>query len=150
MTGLDADFRALADRLEAASGADRDIDGWILAYLKAGDPYIIGNHPGRFPQEPIYGERSDIMREVGGKDGAQYISAPAYTASIDAAVSLVPEGRRWGLDTFDGKATAIVATIEEGTGYYIGDEETGIASTPALALTAACLRALSSLEKDPK
>ena len=56
-------------------------------------------------------------------------------------MTLVPEGMRWAVDTFSGKAEATIAIIDDATGYYVGDEATGYAETPALALTAAALRA---------
>lgn len=59
-------------------------------------------------------------------------------AFLDAAMTLVPEGSRVILNIAeDGITTAIVAGTQ------------GVADTPALALTAACLRACASLTEAP-
>ena len=88
------DLNTLAARAEAATGPDRELDGWIYAHMTRGERYLIGNEPGRFPQKPIYGERMDVMREYPSTDSADYINAPRYSASLDAALTLyirVPE-----------------------------------------------------------
>jgi len=89
-------LRSLADACEALSGPCRETDGWIYAHMTRGEPYIIGNKPGRFPREPIYGERLDVMEALASADAADYINAPPYTASIDSAMSLA--GPSWWLN----------------------------------------------------
>ena len=64
---------------------------------------------------------------------------PHYTASIDAAVSLVPEGWVWVVGNM-GNAHV----YEERTA---GKSVTAEAATPALALTAAALRARMESER---
>lgn len=82
-----------------------------------------------------------------GLDGkGMYGSHPHYSTSLDAAVSLVPDGMLWML-TNTGvqnrkepdftKATALVSNWRD------TDTDETQASTPALALCAAALRALS-------
>lgn len=56
---------------------------------------------------------------------------PPYTTSIDAAQTLVPEGRRWEL----------VSEPERGAAWVIGQGRFTHASTPELALCIAALRA---------
>lgn len=122
----------LADRCEAAMGPDRELDFWIYVRL----------NPGKDSDEAI---QQDI--DLVGIDG-MYIPH-AYTASIDAAMTLVP--------------TEIVPNIRRGTwwcqvetlgptahvAYENGDsgiiEESGKADTPSLALCAAALRARAAL-----
>lgn len=58
--------------------------------------------------------------------------APAYTASLDAAMTLVPEGYDWAVFRTNGGLTVHA---------WCGSREDVFAATPALALTAACLRA---------
>ncbi len=82
-----------------------------------------------------------------------YLSAPTeivmshvetlpYTASLDAAMSLVPEGAFGGEIKWDtGGAHALV-----GFG-GIPETQHAYAATPALALTAASLRALAATEQ---
>lgn len=92
MTPADEGMAGLVGRLEAATGADRELDGWITCALDPTRQTIVGQKPGRFPRDPIYGTITQVMSEIGGKDGADYISAPPYTASIDAAMTLVEGG----------------------------------------------------------
>lgn len=127
------DLLKLAERIEMATGPDRDIDGWITVALDPDRKTIVGAVPGRFPQEPIYGTISDIMAELGGKDGADYINAPAYTTSLDAAMTLAPAWCEVALMIADGCGYA-------GVGKTPGDC-TVKAATLALALCAASLRA---------
>ena len=145
-------LRSLADAVEALSGPCRETDGWIYAHMTRSDPYIIGNEPGRFPAKPIYGERLDVMEQVGGKDAADYINAPPYTASIDSAMSLVPAGYRVMLSEWDDEAhlrprgawQAVLSMAGSGMFGFNGAFKTRCehGATPALALTAASLRAI--------
>lgn len=105
----------LAERVEKLTGPDRSID-WTI-HLRNG------------------------LEGVG-----MYGDHPSYTASIDAAMTLVPEGCAWALYS-DGptyKASAEIGKHPSGgelmQGDWIGEGE-----APALALTAASLRALSAL-----
>jgi hypothetical protein len=121
-----AELLALAARVEAAQGADRMIDSEI--HITLGRP----------------------VRECAGEDGClfqQLASVPHYTVSLDAAASLVPEGwayhiamRPW-FDLYQA----------EGSVWAFGQRAasfTGAASTPALALTAAAIRALAEEARD--
>lgn len=76
---------------------------------------------------------------------SQYRLAPSYTASIDAAMTLVPEGHKyWNLG---GSPTRGFA----GAGLYgavIDDQFYGEAQTPALALCAAALLAREASNGD--
>jgi len=65
------------------------------------------------------------------------LRVPHFTASLDAALSLVPEGMRWCVDTCDGRPRCFVEPPHP----YPGQPWWGNASTPALALCAAALRA---------
>jgi hypothetical protein len=117
---------ALAARVEAAQGADRELDGEISRAI--GTPGWRLSDAGRWFQ-------SCLRR-------AQF----APTSSLDAAVSLVPEGWEWaaGINTpgYFRDGCAGWARVfprsrqDQGTGNRY-------ATTPALALTAAALRALA-------
>ena len=68
---------------------------------------------------------------------------PSYTASIDAALTLVPEGHHWqvgiGIETeFGHRDSAYAWCSQSDCG------ELNIAATPALALCVAALRALAN------
>jgi hypothetical protein len=128
----DPEIAAIVAKIEAATGPDRDIDGWITCAIDPDRQTIVDHVPGQFPQEPIYGPIRCIMEETGGKDGADYIAAPAYTASIDAAMSLVPDNARLQFQSFGGPGPMWLVSPNE---RYVS------AATPALALCAAALRA---------
>jgi hypothetical protein len=102
----------LAERCEKATGPDREL---ALSILCAVDPehWTMGCNP----------------------------SARDPTASLDAAISLVPEG--WTYQAYQGPSGQphkwTLRTIADGDAYYT--EREGKAATPALALCAAALRA---------
>jgi len=129
---------AMAERCEKAEGADREIDEIIAAAL------------------------SDAVREVQSDGRSAYyhrsgspwmcvaVPNPGYTASLDAAMTLVPEGWR-------------LANLAEWIGWIMREKGawrvalTGLtpsrsrievehAATPALALCAAALRARAAME----
>ena len=126
----------LADRIEAAGRPDRELDALIEI---ARNPYrqiIIGSKPGRFPQEPIYGPISELI--VMADMIADAINAPAYTASIDAALTLVPDGHAWSVSNAARTPRANVWPLSPLRD--IPPKHTS-AATPALAICAAALRA---------
>lgn len=142
-----ADLLELAARCEAAEGPDRDIDGWIAVLIDPDRQTIVDQKPGRFPREPIYGPTRLIMESIGGKDGADYIAAPEYTASLDAAMTLAPwdwlkeRELRFSLEQDDWPKECWVGRFDQlGDG---GHTILGTAETAALAICAASLRALS-------
>lgn len=111
---------ALAEKVEAAVAADRELD---LAILKV----LGGCH-----------WNARLIDDTARSSGPPGISIPAYTASLDAALSLVPEGAFGG--TLDWGPNGATVRI-----FFGGNPETqeGNAPTRALALTAASLRALA-------
>lgn len=103
---------ALAERVEAATGADRGLDSEI-------------HHA--------------VLNGVGvGSYGAQ----PAYTASLDAAMSLVPSGWSFMVDSAENR---LHAQAKLGRSYPTNANAYAEASTPPLALTAASLRAIAGI-----
>lgn len=121
----------LAERVEAAAGEDRRLDA------------IIAKLVGFWPK----GLRRDIdyewVRWIPNKPLDEPIEAPAYTASIDAAMTLVPEGNDWIIGHTNGGLT-----IHAEVGGR-GDEYMRFAATPALALVAAALKARNHLKGQP-
>ena len=106
----------LALRVEALSGPERHVDADIAEAL-GWHQYSGDNWIGPLGQ----------------------IAVPSYTVSLDAAMTLVPEGCGWSLAQ---------ATYEKSYGCIeSGDDRTpdleARAATPALALCAAALRALA-------
>lgn len=94
---------ALAERCEAATGPDRELDKRI--FLHAGD-------------------FSEALREM----------PPAYTASLDAAMTLVPKGWYWRTDQGRNAGGACFKADSHEQIFTLAD-------APALALCAAALRA---------
>jgi len=116
--GRSGELLALADRVEAATGPDRDIDCWIENRLDLAK-FV--------PDSPA---------PHGGGWLDKRVEPKPYTASLDAAMTLVPEGAFWSI-TMRGK--------QQG-GYHAccqieGSLDWREGATPALALTAAALRA---------
>jgi hypothetical protein len=109
----------LAVRVEAAAGPSRELDCDIA--LRVGATTLADGY---------------TPKQVFGKAFSTY-TGPAYTASLDAAATLVPEGYAFSLYS-DGCAG--VAPIGHPDDFPTADCH---AATPALALTAACLRARS-------
>jgi len=111
-----ATLLALAERVEALDGPNRNLD-------------------------------ADIMRATGlGGLKADYAPHP-YTASIDAALTLVPEGwavERWQIWPGEPSTLDLLETKRSGD-QWVRDGWQGkvdaCAATPALALCAAALRA---------
>lgn len=95
--------------------------------------------------EALTGPSFQIECEISEALGVP-IPGPAYTASIDAAVRLVPEGWFWrvGHSTlYDGWAHI---NRRHPDSCEHGDEHSAQSATPALALCAAALRAIASRE----
>ena len=125
MTTDRATLLALADRVEAATGPDREMDAEIA--------FAVGWRK----------SRGEWWKPPGGEWG---LVLPTFTASLDAALSLVPEGWRWSVD-FTQRAPyqdcGRADLYAPGSGYKPADVQDVYAATPALALTAAALRALA-------
>lgn len=123
-----ATLLALADRCEAASGPDRKLDR------------LIDHH--KWPiKQPDYHLALSLRDEW---------DVPAFTASIDAALTLVPEGWTWSLDQTQrapyrdcGRADLYAP----GGGIKPADISDIYAATPALAICAAALRALAEVRQ---
>lgn len=129
-----ADLEELAVRCEAASGADRMLDAEIHVALYG------------FPQRPYNLAMGCRPKGSADLDRMTWLSTwgvSAFTRSLDAALTLVPEGwklrqinfsgpcaddRKWHLNLHGGS---------EGQDCFTGRGD----ATPALALCAAALRA---------
>lgn len=109
---------SLAERVEAASGADRELDGAI---------HIV-----------LYGEPGDKI------DWSFAALVSPYTASLDAAMSLVPEGYDLTIDRRQGYSEAAVYAD-----WNMRADGQAKATTPALALLAAALRAHAPQSQEP-
>ena len=126
------ELRALADRCEQATGADREIDRALCPLVSI--RVVDEGHP------------LGVCYYDKNRHG---IPLPHFTYSIDAAIRLVPEG--WLLANLS-QTDAGFWWAELRKGYITSYSAVAMtshyrAATPALALTAACLRALAAQEK---
>lgn len=111
---------ALAERCEKASGPDRDLDRQI-------------DHV-RWPvPQPAYHLELSLRDKW---------NVPHFTASIDAALTLVPDGWKWSLHSADhaGPPCAYCVPNMGRLPWPVWVDDV-YAATPALALCAAALRA---------
>lgn len=122
---MSADLIELAERCEAATGADTKLEreiaealGWRHVRNKGPEsewfPYVWVAPDGKCDADETY---------------------PDYTASIDAALTLVPEGWNWQV----GKGNHCWSAVYQGAPPSMRVDP--IAATPALAICAAALRA---------
>lgn len=119
----------LAERVEAAEGPCRLLDAEIGAYLQRERVRAAG-HAG----SAIRADEQDPGHITESLGCGWW--APRYTASIDAAMTLVPEGWNFEVDRIGGRGGAVVNKSVLSRDAFIAQ-----AATPALALCAAALRA---------
>ncbi len=148
MTPTRETLLALADRVEALTAPDREVDAEIMCavfgYERDGTMF--------------YGKSRDYVleRDYYALEGSPQ-ELPSPTASLDAAMTLVPEGRGWlagygRIRPDEPLGGAMITRIAAPTSFApdaadkIAEAE---AATPALALTAASLRARATLTDHP-
>jgi hypothetical protein len=113
----------LIERLEKLTGPDREIDADIAATVGA------------------FKEKHGLPGGGWVSKGEHYavVPAPRYTESIDAAMTMLPEGFRWGLKTSRHRRGYFAETWTADGKVICG---IGDAPTPAIALCIAILRAI--------
>ena len=111
---------ALADRIEKATGPDRELDIAMLPLV--GLRFVDEGHP---------------IGQVCYDSNNHAVPMPRFTASLDAAMSLVPEG--WAKNIYDDAQVVAVLDCQ-----LTGAEKYAHAKTWPLALCAAALRATAS------
>jgi hypothetical protein len=119
----------IIERVEKAGGQSRELDALIECEVRRLQAYAVGlSDETRAHWNPI-GSKGEVI----DNQGLCRYQSPAYTSSIDTALTLLPEGWEWELSWIYGRACA-----------KLGDPVLSIdcdGSTPALALVAACLKA---------
>jgi hypothetical protein len=130
---------ALADRVEGASGPDRELDDAIYTAIVGGclhTPVVkmVEVEPGE--REPMTVCNKCFTTAVG-------VPRHCYTTSLDAALTLVPEGWFPWVGKNRGSTPEWSSDIRAPTGGYGVEAD---AATSALALTAAALRARAHLQ----
>lgn len=127
----------LAARCEAATGPDRELDCRIsleLSGIAYGDSDV--SEMLRYRDEPTgYGRYRPADEHVA-----------EYTASLDAAMTLAPEGWIVSLSIFTEEGAEALLQDDRINPVRLSNQE-GSASIPALALCAAALRARATGEQ---
>lgn len=143
----------LIDRIRAAKGPSRELDAFIaVAVFSKPSP----------PDDLIYAYpiRKNDQCEPGtywrkSRSGASLQTAPAFTSSLDAAMSLVPEGYTWMMTNNHYQHEGNISGTSMGSFKHVGPwvgirnkfsshlsaDYEGIGATPALALIIAALEA---------
>ena len=116
------DLLDLAARVEAAAGPDPRLDCLIENALGLA----------KFERDPHMGY---------GDADYNRIDPKPFTASLDAAMMLVPEGYDWMLGRTNSGLTIHAEVGGRGEDYMV------FGATPPLALTAACLRAHHAIQE---
>lgn len=126
-------MQELIERLEKATGPDRELDGLIFKVLagKPGDEWYLFD-------DGVWCRR---CRE----DSTAFDTPRVYTGSIDAALTLVPPDFDWCAGTDDDVPVAALTRPHEGPWTWNN------AATPAIALCIAALKArLAMAEHKPQ
>lgn len=129
---------ALAARCEAAEGANRELDCLIataLGWREVPNPTFAGGLVGRWYRAD--GTMSD------------HFGVPRYTALLDAAMTLVPEGWIVALEIFPEEGSEALLRDDRINPVRLSNQEAS-AATPALALCAAALRARAAHTEDAR
>lgn len=134
--------RTLADRCEAATGPQKALDreiALLVGWCRQSPSEAKRKHPAWFHPDDCR-DGKPIFDSLHGTD--VWRDPSAFTASIDAAMTLVPKG--WETAIYCGGELANVQMETERLRQqpcFIPID--GTAATPALALCAAALRALT-------
>ena len=134
----------LLSRLQEAEGGSRELDGDIAELVQPEglrkQQAACLNTLKRAQRRKGYTE-PDLGEWYRTNPTSESWKAPPYTTSADAALQLMPEGKWWVLNSGvqTGQALALV-----GGSKGWGDKAEANASTPALALCAACIKAMEA------
>ncbi|OHC90861.1 MAG: hypothetical protein A2095_02805 [Sphingomonadales bacterium GWF1_63_6] len=133
------DLAARVEAGEGVNGADRELHCLIFQAIGAPVPFQFAN---KFIALTFVEKEQAYFVELGDGMRIRY-EPPSYTSSIDAAMTLVPEGLRFEVTTTGYRPGATVCG-----NILTGVHEGSYAATPALALTAAALRAHAAIAKE--
>ena len=119
----------LIARLEAATEGSRELDAEI------------GAHPATPSCGVRKGAAKERVVEAADTHDPPLVNLPHYTTSIDAALTLVPEGMEWALSNHGQTGAEQLCWAGVFGSPFIGSECDSHAATPVLALCIAALRA---------
>ncbi len=139
----------LLERLEAAKGPSRELDAWIDLVLYAEKVGASDESIAR-DLEYVTGRRDGIAGETVADAVNRTTSALGYTSSIDAALTLVPEGHDVRLIWLDKSCSAELEAREcpPGWGGSVNPMFRGASAVLAIALCIACLRARAATQRE--
>lgn len=123
----------LAERCEAATGPSLALDRDIALLIYTGARLVPGN---------------DSRVSVWDGNGRTQLTVKPYTASLDVAMTLVPDGAPWSLNdpaNADGSRSVFGYASRCHAFVVGGPNPHDYGATPALALCAAALRARDAL-----
>lgn len=143
-----AEIEKLIERLEKATGPDRELDAEIAATLRI----YRGQHKWAAEWSGEWRAAKGLVHLMGEFGSRGNFRPPAFTESIDAAASLGPDesgfsidtlgkGNGWGLG--DTKPRAVRNQSEDQWTYHGWEGASG--ATPAIALCIASLKAIAAL-----
>lgn len=142
-----ADLNKLAERCEAATGPDRELDAAIVLALNPGAEFRPYREGKRVTKCWLFGADGRVIRYGGPED------MPAYTTSLDAAMTLVPDSMGASVSRHGKRGDDCEAYVgksdSDARGNFMTQTAHGNAKTMALALTAAALRARAALSTTP-
>ena len=127
----------LITRLEAATGPDRELDAAIFTAVyhdKVPSPIVESGYGWRYDKGHWWLATGEDARTP-----PKCVFPPRFTASIDAALTLVPEGWRWHSYHWRRKDEPKIMSLVTNEP-HVGIAH-GKAATPALAICIAALRA---------
>jgi hypothetical protein len=120
----------LAERCESATGPDRNLNCAIFATV----------HPEKFEGSAELYARVDWTRNIADWGWLRDLGMPAYTASIDAAMTLVPEIKNRIVSTTEGLGHSVAYVRNGSITNPDVVEYSGSAKSTPLAICAAALR----------
>jgi len=134
--------RDLIERISAATGPDRALDAEIAAFVKQcsrNAPAWVRNWQGLWAPAPKVNSGAVALWHDSGELSVWW-NAPEFTASIDAALTLVPEGLNWLIGRGRARPDEPLYGVQllDGERVVAGAENN---ATPALAICAAALKA---------
>jgi len=133
------ELEALAVRCEALAGPDREVDVCVFRAIGAPVPFQFAN----LMVALTYDEAERCYTVPVGDMRCRY-EPPAYTASLDDAMSLVPDGCDWLRKDFGTMTIVREGKLEKDWARHTD----GKGATPALALCSAALRARALTPRD--
>jgi hypothetical protein len=139
-----SELAALAERVEAATGPDRGLDVAIAVVVDWKWPDWEPDEASARGQAEKHGLPWLVDRAANGMNSA-WRGIPAYTSSLDAAMTLVPERWKPVIDlTIEPNRAELYPPDYDSNDWTLKETARGWAAMPALALTAAALRARDS------